>query len=142
MPKTSVSEANTLLIPTVKSAMGGLAALLTLQAKGSSILAEIGLNMDPGEVTIAAAAGQSAGIVLPVRHTPRIFIGYGLNPMGTLAAWTALGTDALRDNANVLDDTTAPIGSFYIGHTVAAGAVTASKVWHKTAAATWTDLTL
>jgi hypothetical protein len=142
MPKISVSEANNLLLPTVKSAMGGLAALLTLQAKGSSILAEIGLNMDPGEVTIAAAAGQSAGIVLPVRHAPRVFVGYGLNPMGTLAAWTALGSDALRDNANVLDDTIAPIGSFYLGHTVAAGAVTAAKIWYKTAAATWTDLTL
>ena len=139
---TSVSETNKLVIPTVKSMVSGLAGMLTLQAKGSSILSEIDLNLKPELTVLAAAAGQSAGITLPERHKLRIFVGYGLNPMGTQAAWTALGTDALRDNANVLDDTDAPIGSFYIGFTVAAGAATAAKIWQKTAAATWTDLTL
>ena len=138
---TSVSETNKLVIPTIKSMVSGLAGMLTLMAKGSSILSEIDLNLVPGVTIIPAAVGQSAGITLPERHKFRVFVGYGLNPMGTQAAWTALGTDALRDNANVLDDTDAPIGSFYIGFTVAAGAPTACKIWLKTAAATWTDLT-
>lgn len=138
---TSVSETNKLVIPTIKNMVSGLAALLTLQAKGSSILMELDVNLDPTLTTIAAAAGQSAGIVLPTRHAPRIFVGYGI-PQPTLAAWTALGTDALRDNANVLDEATAPIGSIYLALTASAGAVTGAKLWMRTASATWTDLTL
>lgn len=142
MPKTNVSEANNLLIPTIKSMVAGLAGMLTLQAKGSSVLSEICLSMDPAETTIAAAVGQSAGVVLPTIHKFRVFVGLGLNPQPTLAAWTALGTDALRDNANVLDVATAPIGSIYVGFSFSAGAVTGMKIWARTAAATWTDLTL
>jgi hypothetical protein len=137
---TNVSDTNALILPTIKSIVSGLAGILTLQSKGASLIAELDLNLASGNTVIPAATGQSAGTTLPASSKVRIFVGYGSVVVATDAAWAALGSDALRDNANVLTDTIAPIGSMYWGLTVASAAVSGSKLWMKTAAATWTAI--
>lgn len=139
----TVDAANAMLRYTLTDGDEGRAALECLgKTHPGAITSFEVVTLDLTERTIAAGTGLSAGAVLPIRIQFLNFVGVGLNPQGTLAAWTALGSDALRDNAIVLDDTEAPIGSTYTGFSFSAvGAVTGCKKWLKTAAATWTDLT-
>lgn len=63
-----------------------------------------------GDRDVAVSAGNSAGMKLPESCKARIGVVFG-NPLGTAAALAALGSDDLRDNSIVLDDTVAPVGS-------------------------------
>jgi len=139
---TSVSDANNNILPSMKEQDNGLANLISLTTKGTSILCELAIRLDPENTVVAVGTGLSGGVTLPLRSLMRDFRGYGSNVVATKAAWDALADDATRDNTNILTDTDAPIGSTYTGLAFSAGAVTGSKMWLKTAAATWTDLTL
>ena len=134
----SVSDATKLAMISPMDTLGGRAAIESKGAGTGAFWNGEVIRLADQFVVIPTLATQSAGKTLPLRIEIRHFKGFGLNPQGTLAAWTALGSDALRDDAVVLDDTVAPIGSTYQGFTCTAGAVTASKQWTKTAAATWT----
>lgn len=62
------------------------------------------------DTIVDAASGKSAGYRLPSNILTRKFKCWGV-PVGSTAAWDALSTDADRDNATILDDDVAPIGS-------------------------------
>ena len=89
---------------------------------------------------MAALTGSSGGVTLPARHVIRKFVGFATTPVSTQAQFDALANDAARDNAVILSDADAPIGSTYIGLTHASGAVTGCAMYRKSAATTWTAL--
>lgn len=62
------------------------------------------------DTIVNASTGNSAGYRLPANILTRKFKCWGV-PVGSTAAWDALSTDADRDNATILDDDVAPIGS-------------------------------
>lgn len=62
------------------------------------------------DTIVDAASGKSAGYRLPATILWRKFVGWGV-PVGSQAAWDALANDDDRDNATILDETVAPIGS-------------------------------
>jgi hypothetical protein len=140
---TTVHGANVSLRYTVAEACEGRAALEALGPThiGALVLSET-ITLDSSEAAVAVLTGSSAGVVLPTRHSFRNFKGFALNVVSTQAQFDALGSDAIRDTYMILGDAEAPIGSTYqgIGFVLATGVVNGSKLWHKTAADTWTAM--
>lgn len=137
---TTVSQALESLRVSMRDAEGGRATLGNGSAHAAMLIREVQINLDPTEATIAVLAGSSGGVTLPTRHVIREFVGFATTPVSTQAQFDALANDAARDNAVILSDAEAPIGSTYIGLTHSGGAVTGCAMYRKSAATTWTAL--
>ena len=138
---TTVNQANESLRVSMRTAEGGVATMLKEgNTKGAMCVEEIVINLPVPERTVAILTGSSGGVVLPDRHVIRKFVGFATTPVSTTAQFNALANDAARDNAVILSDADAPIGSTYIGLTHASGAVTGCAMYRKSAATTWTAL--
>lgn len=90
---------------------------------------------------IPVAANLSAGITLPVSHTTRQGTFYGTTIQTVQATYDALSA-ANKDINVLLLEAEWPIGSEVQLIAVTAGVVSGSTRWHKTAASTWTNLSL
>lgn len=138
---TTVNQANESLRVSMRTVEGGVATMLKEgNTKGAMCVEEIVINLPVPERTVAALTGSSGGVTLPARHVIRKFVGFATTPVSTQAQFDALANDAARDNAVILSDADAPIGSEYKGLTHGSGAVTGSGMWNKSAANTWTAM--
>jgi hypothetical protein len=136
----SVTAATDLVIVSPLDSLGGRASLASKGLTKGGFWTGLVVRLSAAFATIASSSGNSGGIVLAQRAEVRDFVGFGSTPVATLSAWNALANDATRDDAVILTDADAPIGSTYRGLTCAAGVVTGAKWWMKSAAATWTAL--
>ena len=111
MPRSSVNDANKHLRPTVREGDDGRSAV-SFNGAGhpGATMCETVLRLDPSDAEIPAAAGLSAGTMLPVKITARKFELIGKFPVATQEEYDAL-TDAQKDQATILGLDEAPIGS-------------------------------
>lgn len=88
------------------------------------------------DTIVDASTDNSAGYRLPANIPTRKFKCWGV-PVGSAAAFAALASDDVRDNATILDDTVAPIGSeaqgfdYRLKTTGTMGGFVAAKVYGK-----------
>ena len=138
---TTVNGAHDSARVSLMNCMGGPATLVRDGfPKGCMLIQEITITIPVEEATVAALAGSSGGVTVPTRHVVRDFVGIATTPVSTKAQFDALANDAARDNAVILSDADAPIGSTYRGLTHGSGAVTGCAMYRKSAATTWTAL--
>lgn len=138
---TTVDKANESARVTLMNCMGGPATLVRDGfPKGCLVIQEITITIPVEDATVAILTGSSGGVTVPTRHVVRDFIGIATTPVSTQAQFDALANDAARDNAVILSDTDAPIGSTYRALTHGSGAVTGCAIYRKSAATTWTAL--
>lgn len=138
---TTVNKANESARVSLQNCMAGPTTLIRDGfPKGCMVIQEITITIPVEDSVVATLAGSSGGVTLPTRHVVRDFIGIATTPVSTAAQLAALANDAARDNAVILSDTDAPIGSTYRGLTHASGAVSGCAMYRKSAADTWTAL--
>lgn len=140
---TTVYQANQSARVSEMNAEGGRATLERGDlVQGGNIIRSMVIRIPPDQINVPVLASSSAGAKLPARHEVRDFVGFGTTPVATAGQFSGLASDAARDNAVLLSDTDAPIGSTYRGLTFnpSTGAVTGAAMWLKTAANTWTQL--